>query len=194
MFSRLPVCIVLAFLATTGSASANTTPVTASGKNIVQLAQSVPDLSTLVTALVAGGLTGALSGTGPFTVFAPTNEAFGKVPADVRQMLGLPAMGGIGCGWATSISNGVAALALLIYLNRSAVYRRFHLLADWAKPDAAGIRYILRLGIPIGFTIFVTTKIPQSNQSFCIGLPHLFFFWRKIFPVKTPTKFLPSIN
>ncbi|MEP6405525.1 MAG: MATE family efflux transporter, partial [Marinobacter sp.] len=73
--------------------------------------------------------------------------------------LGLPAMGGIGCGWATSISNGVAALALLIYLNRSAVYRRFHLLADWAKPDAEGIRYILRLGIPIGFTIFVEASM-----------------------------------
>ena len=50
-------------------------------KNIVELAQSVPDLSTLVTALVAGKLTAALSGTGPFTVFAPTNEAFAKVPA-----------------------------------------------------------------------------------------------------------------
>jgi uncharacterized surface protein with fasciclin (FAS1) repeats len=49
--------------------------------NIVQLAQSVPDLSTLVTALVAGKLTGALSGTGPFTFFVPTNEAFAKVPA-----------------------------------------------------------------------------------------------------------------
>jgi hypothetical protein len=51
------------------------------GKNIVQLAQSVPDLSTLVTALTAGGLTTTLSGNGPFTVFAPTNEAFGKLPA-----------------------------------------------------------------------------------------------------------------
>ena len=50
-------------------------------KNIVQLAQSVPDLSTLVTAVVAGNLNGPLSGTGPFTVFAPTNEAFAKVPA-----------------------------------------------------------------------------------------------------------------
>jgi uncharacterized surface protein with fasciclin (FAS1) repeats len=50
-------------------------------KNIVQLAQSVPDLSTLVTAVVAGNLNGPLSGTGPFTVFAPTNEGFAKVPA-----------------------------------------------------------------------------------------------------------------
>merc|ERR1711865_961941 len=50
-----------------------------SAKNIVQLAQATPDLSTLVTALMGGGLTGTLSGTGPFTVFAPTNEAFAKI-------------------------------------------------------------------------------------------------------------------
>jgi len=50
------------------------------GKNIVELAAATPDLSTLVAALKAGKLTGALSGTGPFTVFAPTNEAFAKLP------------------------------------------------------------------------------------------------------------------
>ena len=73
--------------------------------------------------------------------------------------LGLPAMGGVGCGWATSLSNGIAAIALLLYLNRSAAYRQFHLLADWAKPDLAGLGYILRLGIPIGFTIFVEASM-----------------------------------
>jgi len=46
--------------------------------NIVQLAQSVDALSTLVTAVVAGGLADTLSSAGPFTVFAPTNEAFGS--------------------------------------------------------------------------------------------------------------------
>merc|ERR1711990_1187594 len=49
-------------------------------KDIVDLAASVKDLSTLVTALKAGNLTSALSGKGPFTVFAPTNEAFAKLP------------------------------------------------------------------------------------------------------------------
>ncbi len=73
--------------------------------------------------------------------------------------LGLPAMGGVGCGWATSLSNGTAAIALLVYLNRSAVYKHFHLLADWVKPDLAGIRYVLKLGIPIGFTIFVEASL-----------------------------------
>ncbi len=73
--------------------------------------------------------------------------------------LGLPAMGGVGCGWATSISNGVAAIAMLIYLNRSETFRQFHLIADWVKPDLAGIRYILRIGVPIGFTIFVEASM-----------------------------------
>ena len=53
------------------------------GKTIVDLAVADPDLSTLVTALKAGGLVGTLSGRGPFTVFAPTNEAFASLPAGV---------------------------------------------------------------------------------------------------------------
>jgi len=72
---------------------------------------------------------------------------------------GLPAMGGVGCGWATTISNSVAAVAMLAYLNRSMAYRKFHLLADWAKPNWPGIRYILRLGVPIGFTIFIEASM-----------------------------------
>merc|ERR1712195_319449 len=50
------------------------------GKTIVDLAVATADLSTLVAALKAGGLVETLSGKGPFTVFAPTNEAFGKLP------------------------------------------------------------------------------------------------------------------
>ncbi len=45
-------------------------------KNIVQTAQSLPQFSILVEAVVAANLQGTLSGTGPFTVFAPTNDAF----------------------------------------------------------------------------------------------------------------------
>ena len=56
-------------------------------KNIVELAAGTPDLSTLVTALKAGKLTDALSGKGPFTVFAPSNEAFAKLPKSVLDRL-----------------------------------------------------------------------------------------------------------
>jgi len=58
--------------------------------NIVKLAESVKDLSTLVAAVVAGGLADTLSSPGPFTVFAPTNEAFAALPAGVLAKLMKP--------------------------------------------------------------------------------------------------------
>src|SRR6476620_3373194 len=54
----------------------------AKAKAIVGVAASNPDFSTLVTAIKKAGLVGALKGKGPFTVFAPTNEAFAKIPTD----------------------------------------------------------------------------------------------------------------
>jgi len=59
-------------------------------KNIVQLAESVSDLSTLVSAVVAGDLADTLSSPGPFTVFAPTNEAFKALPPGTFDRLMKP--------------------------------------------------------------------------------------------------------
>jgi multidrug resistance protein, MATE family len=73
--------------------------------------------------------------------------------------LGLPAMGGIGCGWATTLSHWLAAIGLLIYLNRSATYKRFHLIAGWVAPRRQELRQVLRLGLPIGFTLFVEVSM-----------------------------------
>merc|ERR1712048_1408444 len=58
--------------------------------NIVELAQSVDDLSTLVAAVVAGDLAETLSSPSPFTVFAPTNDAFGKLPEGTVDTLLMP--------------------------------------------------------------------------------------------------------
>lgn len=55
--------------------------------NLLQLAQSVPQLSTLVTAVTVAGLGSVLAGPGPLTVFAPTNDAFAKLPADFLKYL-----------------------------------------------------------------------------------------------------------
>jgi uncharacterized surface protein with fasciclin (FAS1) repeats len=62
-------------------------PVAAPTKNIVELAVATPTLSTLVTAVTAAGLTSTLSSPGPFTVFAPTNTAFDKIPPATLQAL-----------------------------------------------------------------------------------------------------------
>jgi len=53
----------------------------ASEKNVVQVAVSSKDHTTLVAAVQAGELVDALSNAGPFTVFAPSNAAFEKLPA-----------------------------------------------------------------------------------------------------------------
>src|SRR5262249_11364401 len=50
-------------------------------KNIIQNAVNSKDHTTLVAAVKAAGLVETLSGDGPFTVFAPTNAAFSKLPA-----------------------------------------------------------------------------------------------------------------
>src|SRR5713226_6849359 len=56
-------------------------------KNIVQNAINSADHTTLVAAVKAAGLVETLEGAGPFTVFAPTNEAFAKLPAGTVDTL-----------------------------------------------------------------------------------------------------------
>jgi uncharacterized surface protein with fasciclin (FAS1) repeats len=56
-------------------------------RNIIQNALNSKDHTTLVAAVKAAGLVDTLSGKGPFTVFAPTNEAFAKLPAGTVDTL-----------------------------------------------------------------------------------------------------------
>lgn len=56
-------------------------------KNIIQNAMNSKDHTTLVAAVKAAGLVDTLEGPGPFTVFAPTNEAFAALPAGTVQNL-----------------------------------------------------------------------------------------------------------
>ena len=60
-------------------------------KDIVDTAVSAGSFKTLTTALAAAGLVETLKGKGPFTVFAPTDEAFAKLPAGTVESLLKPA-------------------------------------------------------------------------------------------------------
>ncbi len=60
-------------------------------RNIVENAVNSADHTTLVAAVKAAGLVDTLSSAGPFTVFAPTNAAFGKLPAGTVDTLVMPA-------------------------------------------------------------------------------------------------------
>jgi MATE family multidrug resistance protein len=103
------------------------------------------------------GLTDGLGHTRIIMVFtliaiainAPLNYVliFGK--------FGMPAMGGVGCGWATTIANWIALLALWIYLHRATAFKDYHLWSHRIGPRLQHFKDLLRLGIPIGFTIFV---------------------------------------
>ena len=74
---------------TTVAAADEQMPATKVG-NIVAVAQGNEEFSTLVAAITAAGLGDALSGEGPFTVFAPTNTAFEALPEGLLEKLLLP--------------------------------------------------------------------------------------------------------
>ena len=74
---------------TTVAAADEQMPATEVG-NIVAVAQGNEEFSTLVAAITAAGLGDALSGEGPFTVFAPTNAAFEALPEGLLEKLLLP--------------------------------------------------------------------------------------------------------
>jgi uncharacterized surface protein with fasciclin (FAS1) repeats len=63
----------------------------ASAETITDIVAANPDFSTLLTAVQAAGLGETLAGEGPFTVFAPTDEAFAKLPPETLETLLKPA-------------------------------------------------------------------------------------------------------
>ena len=95
--SAFAVVAALAVSAPTASAQMSTMTVDVGGmamfpnKDIVDNAVNSKDHTTLVAAVKAAGLVETLSGKGPFTVFAPTNAAFAKLPAGTVDTLLQPA-------------------------------------------------------------------------------------------------------
>ncbi len=77
-FAKQVAAAAFALTLITGSAQA---------ANIVETAASTGKFETLIAAAKAAGLAGALSGQGPLTVFAPTDEAFAKLPAGTVEDL-----------------------------------------------------------------------------------------------------------
>jgi multidrug resistance protein, MATE family len=103
------------------------------------------------------GLTDGLGHTRIIMVFTLISTAI-NTPLNyilIFGKLGMPAMGGVGCGWATTIANWIALIALWIYIHRAAAFRHYHLWSQRMRPQLQQFKDLLRLGVPIGFTIFV---------------------------------------
>src|SRR5580698_11391553 len=92
MNKKFAVLIALVAIAVTSAVAGMKNPVVGGQemnptKNIIENAVNSADHTTLVAAVKAAGLVETLEGPGPFTVFAPTNEAFAKLPAGTVDTL-----------------------------------------------------------------------------------------------------------
>lgn len=85
MKKLLPIGIVAALALSVAGAPATARP--SDEKNIVQTAQAAGNFKTLTKLVVKAGLAGTLSSSGPYTVFAPTDAAFKKVPKSTLNTL-----------------------------------------------------------------------------------------------------------
>lgn len=111
------------------------------------------------------GLTDGLGKTQIFMVFSlitsiincPLNYAF--IYGMDLEFVQIPALGGIGCGWATSLANWIAFICLLFYLHWNRFFKQFHLFQQWTTPQFAEIKNLLQLGIPIGIAIFIEVSM-----------------------------------
>ena len=80
--SRIALALAVALVPIAAHAAAKEEP-----KDIVDTAVGAKDFKTLVTAVKAAGLVDTLKGDGPFTVFAPTDKAFAKIPKEKLEAL-----------------------------------------------------------------------------------------------------------
>ena len=92
MNRKLAVVLAIVAIAVTAAVAGGKNPVVGGkemfpNKNIIENAVNSADHTTLVAAVKAAGLVDTLEGPGPFTVFAPTNEAFAKLPAGTVDTL-----------------------------------------------------------------------------------------------------------
>ncbi|WP_423821696.1 MATE family efflux transporter [Salinisphaera sp. SPP-AMP-43] len=81
----------------------------------------------------------------------------------------LPALGALGCGLATAISMGLMAAALFVYTRRARVYADARTGSAWSLPSPGLIREQLRIGVPIGVSVFAEVSLFTAIALFLAG-------------------------
>lgn len=123
---------------------------------IIDVASGEADLTTLVTAIYAADLGGTLSGEGPFTVFAPTNEAFAALPAGLLDKLLLVE------------NKDVLAKILTYHVVASTVMAADITAGDVATVEGSTVAITTDGGVKVNDATVTATDIPASN-----GVVHL---------------------
>lgn len=109
-------------------------------------------------------LRGLTDGLGQTWVYMSFSIASACINAPLNYILiygklGLPAMGGVGCGWATAISSWATLIIFVLYLNRARGFKDYRLFAHRQWPNKASVYELLNLGLPIGFTLFAEASM-----------------------------------
>ena len=127
-------------------------PVRAQGKDIVDTAVAAGQFKTLAAALQAAGLVNTLKGAGPFTVFAPTDEAFAKLPKGTVEDLLKP-------------ENKAKLTAILTYHVVSGRVTSGDVVKLQTAPTLQGqdVRISTMGGVRINDSMVVTADIETSN-------------------------------
>ncbi len=142
------------FLAATAAVSMMAMPAFAGGhsKDIVDTAVEAGSFTTLAAALEAAGLVETLKGEGPFTVFAPTDEAFAALPEGTVEMLLMP-------------ENKDQLVAILTYHVVAGKVMSTDLTDDMMAPTVQGSDLMVDLsdGVKVNEATVTTADIEASN-------------------------------
>jgi uncharacterized surface protein with fasciclin (FAS1) repeats len=148
------VIAATAAIATTGDEE-QTTPATVQPQTIVEIAAGDERFDTLVALVKSAGLAETLSGDGPFTVFAPTDKAFGEVPERTLRALG---------------KDEAALRRVLLYHAASGSYEAAELIRMRSVPSLAGPRLQVRKSGPI--VRVAGAKVVQADVGASNGVIH----------------------
>ena len=92
-------------------------------------------------------------GLGGLALNIPLNYIF------IYGKLGLPAMGGVGCGWASAVSMWFMLLAMLAWVKMGPYYQPYKFFSQFSRPNFHEIKRLISIGLPIGIAIFAEVSI-----------------------------------
>jgi MATE family multidrug resistance protein len=95
-----------------------------------------------------------------------------NIPLDlmfVYGWFGAPKLGGVGCGYATTIVSFVMMIALILYIYISKNYKKTELFSGYSPPSAVTTKEVFKLGFPIGFGIFIELSM-FSGAAIILGI------------------------
>ena len=95
-----------------------------------------------------------------------------NIPLDlmfVYGWFGAPKLGGVGCGYATTIVSFVMMIALILYIYISKHYKKTELFSGYSPPSAETTKEVFKLGFPIGFGIFIDLSM-FSGAAIILGI------------------------